>query len=1068
MLRRILVLALIGIALLALAAGGLGLILLRTAAGQRFVLDRALPMLARETGIGAEIGRAGGAWPGEICLTRVRLTDARGVWFEAKGITLLWRPWAALAGRFLVDAVIIDGGNLMREPVTPESGPHASEPRHYPLIRVASLSAQDFHLGESFIDEALNFNLKGAFEIGHNGDVVSPVTIDLATSGLVAGKLAELIGPRARLRARITGTAAQVYSFADVWVASADGTIQLAGSGSYDIATHHVRAELKGAVPASVAPRIANNLALRGPTRIAAQADGPYNDLKIHVGADVAPVDYEKRSVPPAHLDATLIYGHRFLSGPLRIVFADAAAHTPASSITGTSSYDFKRLIRIDDFAAAYRGAQASGKLSISTDGKSGAGTLGFNIPDLGVLPLPLDARGSLDGKASFDLGGAGKVEAQLKSSELALGKLVIAGLAVSASGSLQDMKFEISADALSQNNEARAGGLAIAGTLRRDEAAFKITIERLTALVANRPARLASPTDIILRKDEIELAPTQLSWGDKGQIRASGSLGRDLTLKLAVQSIELPWAPLVASGELDVDTRAAQAGTLALKLAPLEGVGLQLRSEIQGRWANGRVSLSGAIEGFGQDAAFTRIEPVALSLPLTIDRHAGQFALKTPGPIEGRVRYAGPIDRFLLLVPVARQTMKGAAELDVGMSGTLADPRFAGHVSLAGGTYENAALGLYLDRISARARIDHTGNLYLLIFDATASDGRGDGASPISVKGQIQLAPRLRIEANVHLDHARGLRTRDLSLETSGDLKLSGTMAALRATGTVMIHNLEFQIPNALPPDIISIKIVKLDKDGNPIAAETPASPQNPIEIALDISIVARQQVFIRGRGLDSEWSTNLHLTGTANDPRLDGALTLKRGRFDFSGQQFDLTQGAIRFVPSRSADPDLVIEAQNKAISGTAATITVSGKASHPVIKLTSDPPLPQEDVMALVLFGRPAAQLSPLQAVQVANAVGTLTGEGPLSRGSGILDRTRASLGLDLLNVSVGGETPGVTVGKYVTRRVLLSASPSFGAKPGSVAAEVEVSKSISVETSVGQDAQGNVAVKWKHDY
>ncbi len=425
------------------------------------------------------------------------------------------------------------------------------------------------------------------------------------------------------------------------------------------------------------------------------------------------------------------------------------------------------------------------------------------------------------------------------------------------------------------------------------------------------------------------------------------------------------------------------------------------------------RVSFTGAIEGFGQDAAFSRIQPVMFSLPLALNRTNKGISFKTQGAIEGRVNYKGPIDRFLLLAPLAEQTLKGSADLDIAASGTLQQPRFVGRASLLNGTYENVAQGIFLDKLNAQGQVQHSGDLFVLSVDVAASDGQG-AASPIKAHGVVQLGTKPRVDATLSLDRARIIHTQEMTLVASGDLKLDGTLPALSAAGAVNIQSFEFQIPDALPPDIIDIKVVAVDAHGNPIAPEEKEEKKvraPPIEVALNVAIAGRQQIYIRGRGLDSEWSASMHVSGTESDPKLEGDLNLRRGSFDFAGRRFDLSQGQIHFVPSRSTDPDLSLQATNQttsATTGTTAIINISGRASKPDIKLTSDPAgLPADDVMALMLFGHPADQLSALQAVQLANAVATLSGQNPLSKGPGILDRARTSLGLDLLDFSAGGQ-------------------------------------------------------------
>ncbi len=79
---------------------------------------------------------------------------------------------------------------------------------------------------------------------------------------------------------------------------------------------------------------------------------------------------------------------------------------------------------------------------------------------------------------------------------------------------------------------------------------------------------------------------------------------------------------------------------------------------------------------------------------------------------------------------------------------------------------------------------------------------------------------------------------------------------------------------------------------------------------------------------------------------------------------------------------------------------TVTITGPASRPVIALSSSPTLPQDEIMARLLFGKASGALSPFEAVQLAQAMAQLTGVG--GGGPGVLDKIRKGLGLDRLDL------------------------------------------------------------------
>ena len=66
------------------------------------------------------------------------------------------------------------------------------------------------------------------------------------------------------------------------------------------------------------------------------------------------------------------------------------------------------------------------------------------------------------------------------------------------------------------------------------------------------------------------------------------------------------------------------------------------------------------------------------------------------------------------------------------------------------------------------------------------------------------------------------------------------------------------------------------------------PAAPSGgPMPLIMDLKIDLPGQVFVRGRGLQSEWQGKLQVTGSVDKPRLVGKLEIKRGYVDFLDQR-------------------------------------------------------------------------------------------------------------------------------------------------------------------------------------
>src|SRR5207237_6817792 len=103
--------------------------------------------------------------------------------------------------------------------------------------------------------------------------------------------------------------------------------------------------------------------------------------------------------------------------------------------------------------------------------------------------------------------------------------------------------------------------------------------------------------------------------------------------------------------------------------------------------------------------------------------------------------------------------------------------------------------------------------------------------------------------------------------------------------------------------------------------AAVKPSAPAVPA--ALDIQIAVPGRVFVRGRGLDSEWRGRINVTGSSDTPRIVGSLEALRGTFAFLGQTFKVARGHIAFDGAAAIDPTLDIVAEIAAPDITAQVL-------------------------------------------------------------------------------------------------------------------------------------------------
>ncbi len=220
-----------------------------------------------------------------------------------------------------------------------------------------------------------------------------------------------------------------------------------------------------------------------------------------------------------------------------------------------------------------------------------------------------------------------------------------------------------------------------------------------------------------------------------------------------------------------------------------------------------------------------------------------------------------------------------------------------------------------------------------------------------------------------------------------------------------------------------------------------------------LALTINAPGRVFIRGRGLDAELGGSLRLSGTTANPITAGGFELVRGRLDILQQRFDLDEGTITFQGDLTPYIRLVARTESDTLT---AAIVVEGPADAIEVRFESTPEVPQEEIVAQIFFGRDLSQLSPLQALQLANSIATLAGRG----NGGLLEKLRGDAGLDDLDVTTDEEgNVALRAGKYVSDNVYTDVQIDQNGD-AAISLNLDVSPNLTVRGSTG--AKGNTAL------
>lgn len=586
---------------------------------------------------------------------------------------------------------------------------------------------------------------------------------------------------------------------------------------------------------------------------------------------------------------------------------------------------------------------------------------------------------------------------------------------------------------------------------------------------------RTAAPARIVPAGGTYKLLPTQVQFED-GAMRLAGSYGRELKLLARLESVNLRVLNSF-SPRLGVGGRAT--GTIDFEQAG-------------SAFPNADIRL--AVRGFTRSTADTVSQPVDVNLVAALDpsRATLRAVMRTRGtvigriqafaeplgrgrswserislaPVSGGIRYLGPADSLFSFAGLADQSLKGPLAIAADLRCRVSDPCLQGIVRGKGLEYRNLTYGTHLTDMRLAGRFNGE---RLDIQQLTAQAGSGT----VTGGGYVSLAASRGYPAkfDLRLNEARLASSDDLRVTATGNLQLiKAANQSPVLKGSIRLPSTRYQIVRQGAAQVPTLTGVRFKPPRGPrrVTGEPEQSPSAAFgDVALDLDIIAPNELFVSGMGLESEWRANLDVTGTAINPRIAGQVELIRGTLGFAGRSFELTTGRIRFLGGGGSNAVINLSAQ-ETIEDVDVAINVTGSVSDPQIRFSSTPGLPQDEIVSRILFGNSVGSLSALQAVQLAASLNALRGSGG---GLNPLGKLRSATGFDRLRLLGADDTEGrgtaVAVGKYITNDIFLEIVTDAR---GFTATQLEValSRSLSFLSQAGGSSGTNVTVRYRKTY
>jgi translocation and assembly module TamB len=696
---------------------------------------------------------------------------------------------------------------------------------------------------------------------------------------------------------------------------------------------------------------------------------------------------------------------------------------------------------------ADWQSLHAEGDLTLAQDLDRSQGSLKWSFAKLGDLNQLLGQHlaGSLTGSLNLVPAGAGSPASQTAQTSL-----------------------QVTTDSL------EIGALKVNGTLTGTGPLHALQLA-LTAQsqILGKPAHVESQARLDIGKSDLQL--TALNGEVRGvavKLLQTATVDFAHGLSLVGLRANLADAVLTASGEiqpqlqLKAELTDATPGLIdAVLPGYLDSGKLHGTLQLQGSFPHpvGEVKFTGTDLRAPGDAG--TLPPVQLSATVNLATEGARIELRTSAgdsshmTVDGTVPWSGPIavtangnidlTRFNPLLESAGRRISGTLEVNAAVAGTLDVPTVKGAVQLHKGAVHDYRHGFDLTEIEGTLEGTQK-ELRITQLSAHAAAGTISATGTLGVlEGGWPVDMRFTARA------AQPFTSSIVTGSVNADLTLQGTLLhELTLAGTVFVNRATVEIPNKFPPNVAVLNVHRPGEQ--PVVNPTPGGPVVNMKVAVN----APRQILVKGRGLDAELGGTVQIGGTARAPTVDGGFDLQRGLFTLASARLTFSSGRVSFAGSDvtgKIDPTLDFTASTQALD-TTVTLRITGVADAPQFELTSVPQLPQDEILARLLFGESAGQLTAIQAAQLGAALVTLTGAG---NGLNPLVELQKRLGLDRLAVGsndtgVPGSTQntGATIeaGRYVTSRIFVDLKQNTTGST-QLQVDVDLTNKLKLQTQVG---------------
>ncbi|MGJ8632439.1 MAG: translocation/assembly module TamB domain-containing protein [Luteolibacter sp.] len=533
----------------------------------------------------------------------------------------------------------------------------------------------------------------------------------------------------------------------------------------------------------------------------------------------------------------------------------------------------------------------------------------------------------------------------------------------------------------------------------------------------------------------------------------------RPLDLRIETQVIPLtklkPWVPGLdsldpsATGKMDIAVSGSLANPEVLADIAIRDISVQGRTDIPKSDLTLKIEAKDQVAKVSAEAVAPDYAPAVLNaeMPFLPKRWAENPELVKSAPVKARLDLPNlNLSRFQSLVPDT-ESLSGVATGNIVVGGTVGEPVVNGSIKLTGGGVE---FGNEMIPDCKGINLEVEANLQTVKLTGGISNVEG---GTVSLNGGLNLKnPSGEGLGDLNLSVSGTglpvLRNEFLIMRANAEIRVDGTMAKSVVSGTVgIVDSIFYKDMDLIPvgkPFVEPSAAALPSIDAKKKKTEANTSSSSPLaDWTMNVAIKTIDPILIRGNLGKGEVDVGLRIEGNLSDPKPNGQVRIRNTKARLPFTTLEIREGYLNFTPKTGFDPVLDIRGYADP-RPYRVEIYAYGNASNPQLLLTSQPPLPENEIMTLLATGTTTEGLEDSQAAS-SRATQLLIEE--IRRGRFLFgDKLRPFLGvLDNVDFSIADSNP--------------YDSDSY------TSANVKLSDKWSVSAGIGEQGDQRVLATWR---